>query len=156
MGAPLLPWLLLLLLVMSHSAHAAILEVNGNLSCRCAKTTSEYISPKKYESIEIRPVGSSCRRMEIIIKLRTSGKVCVNPEAPWVKKLLKRIASTRKLEETTEKGRGKQSRFREAGPPAKPQAEFYRQRCQLSDRGRAKPRPRGLPCRLTSPISRLK
>ncbi|XP_041315510.1 C-X-C motif chemokine 9-like [Pyrgilauda ruficollis] len=74
----------------------AILEVNGNLSCRCAKTTSEYISPKKYESIEIRPVGSSCRRTEIIIKLRTSGKVCVNPEAPWVKKLLKRIASTKK------------------------------------------------------------
>ncbi|NXX29689.1 IL8 protein, partial [Nicator chloris] len=71
----------------------AILEVNGNLSCRCAKTTSEYISPKKYESIEIRPVGSSCRRTEIIIKLRTSGKVCVNPEALWVKKLLKRIAS---------------------------------------------------------------
>ncbi|NXU98274.1 IL8 protein, partial [Cettia cetti] len=71
----------------------AILEVNGNLSCRCAKSTSEYISPKKYESIEIRPVGSSCRRTEIIIKL-TTGKVCVNPEAPWVKKLLKRIAST--------------------------------------------------------------
>lgn len=45
---------------------SAILEVNGNLSCRCAKTTSEYISPKKYESIEIRPVGSSCRRTEIM------------------------------------------------------------------------------------------
>lgn len=28
------------------------------------------------------------------IKLRPSGKVCVNPDAPWVKKLLKRIAST--------------------------------------------------------------
>uniref|UniRef100_A0A8C5TXY5 Chemokine interleukin-8-like domain-containing protein n=2 Tax=Malurus TaxID=55806 RepID=A0A8C5TXY5_9PASS len=95
-GAPLLPWLLLLLLVMSHTAHTAILEVNGNLSCRCAKTTSGYISPKKYESIEIRPVGSSCRRTEIIIKLRSSGKVCVDPEAPWVKKLLQRIASTKK------------------------------------------------------------
>ncbi|XP_017944543.1 alveolar macrophage chemotactic factor [Manacus vitellinus] len=95
MGVPVLPWLLLLL-VMSHSAHTAILEVNGNLSCRCAKTTSDYISPKKYESIEIRPVGSTCRRTEIIIKLRAAGKVCVNPEAPWVKKLLKRIASTKK------------------------------------------------------------
>ncbi|NWT05194.1 IL8 protein, partial [Mionectes macconnelli] len=72
----------------------AILEVNGNLNCRCAKTTLDYISPKKYESIEIRPVGSTCRRTEIIIKLRAAGKVCVNPEAPWVKKLLKRIAST--------------------------------------------------------------
>ncbi|XP_010198154.2 interleukin-8 [Colius striatus] len=95
MGAPVLLWLLLLL-VISHSAHTAILEVNGNLNCRCVKTTSDYISPKRYESIEIRPVGSTCRRTEIIIKLGGSGKVCVNPDAPWVKKLLKRIASTKK------------------------------------------------------------
>nr|XP_009685546.1 PREDICTED: C-X-C motif chemokine 13 isoform X1 [Struthio camelus australis] len=73
-----------------------ILEMNGNLSCRCVKTTSDYISPKRYESIEIRPVGSTCRRTEIIIKLKTFSKVCVNPEALWVKKLLKRIASTKK------------------------------------------------------------
>ncbi|XP_013057063.1 growth-regulated alpha protein-like [Anser cygnoides] len=92
----LLGLLLLLMMMMSRSAHAAILEVNGNLSCRCVKTTSDYISPKRYESIEIRPVGSTCRRTEIIIKLRTSAKVCVNPEAPWVKKLLKRIATTKK------------------------------------------------------------
>uniref|UniRef100_A0A8C3BU13 Chemokine interleukin-8-like domain-containing protein n=1 Tax=Cairina moschata TaxID=8855 RepID=A0A8C3BU13_CAIMO len=84
----------LLLLVMVMMMMSPILEVNGNLSCRCVKTTSDYISPKRYESIEIRPVGSTCRRTEIIIKLRTSSKVCVNPEAPWVKKLLKRIAST--------------------------------------------------------------
>ncbi|KAM6301202.1 interleukin-8-like [Aegotheles albertisi] len=90
---PPLLWLLLLLL-LSHSAHTAILEVNGNLNCRCVKTTSDYISSKRYESIEIRPVGSTCRRTEIIIKLKSSGKVCVNPDAPWVKKLLKRLAST--------------------------------------------------------------
>ncbi|XP_075278293.1 C-X-C motif chemokine 2-like [Opisthocomus hoazin] len=95
-GAPMLPWLLLLLLATSHSARAAILEVNGNLNCRCVKTASEYISPKRYESIEIRPVGSTCRRTEIIIKLKSPGKLCVNPDAPWVKKLLKRIASTKK------------------------------------------------------------
>ncbi|XP_069710935.1 C-X-C motif chemokine 2-like [Phaenicophaeus curvirostris] len=98
-GAPTFPWLLLLLLlvmIMFHSTHGAILEVNGNLNCRCVKTTSDYISPKRYESLEIRPVGSTCRRTEIIIKIKTSGKVCVNPDAPWVKKLLKRIASTKK------------------------------------------------------------
>uniref|UniRef100_A0A663MLV0 Chemokine interleukin-8-like domain-containing protein n=1 Tax=Athene cunicularia TaxID=194338 RepID=A0A663MLV0_ATHCN len=86
-GAPVLPWLLLLL-VMAHSVHAAILEVNGNLNCRCIKTASDYISPKRYESIEIRPVG--------MLRCGSRGKVCVNPEAPWVKKLLKRIASTKK------------------------------------------------------------
>ncbi|KFR11397.1 Interleukin-8, partial [Opisthocomus hoazin] len=65
-----------------------ILEVNGNLNCRCVKTASEYISPKRYESIEIRPVGSTCRRTEIMIKLRSLERVCVDPDAPWVKKLL--------------------------------------------------------------------
>ncbi|XP_075606814.1 C-X-C motif chemokine 2-like [Balearica regulorum gibbericeps] len=98
-GPPVLLWLLaavVVLVAMSRSARAAILEVNGNLNCRCVKTTSDYMSPKRYESIEIRPVGSTCRRTEIIIKLKSSGKVCVNPDAPWVKKLLKRIASTKK------------------------------------------------------------
>ncbi|NWR66081.1 IL8 protein, partial [Bucorvus abyssinicus] len=65
-----------------------ILEVNGNLSCRCARTSSDYLSPKRYESIEIRPVGSTCRRTEIMIKLKSLEKVCLDPNAPWVKKLL--------------------------------------------------------------------
>nr|CCC15120.1 chemokine [Gallus gallus] len=96
-GAAVLPWMvLLLLLVMMSMSQAAILEVNGNLNCRCVKTTSDYISPKRYDSIELRPVGSTCRRIEIIIKLKSSAKVCVNPDAPWVKKLLKRIAGTKK------------------------------------------------------------
>ncbi|KFM01668.1 Interleukin-8, partial [Aptenodytes forsteri] len=65
-----------------------ILEVNGNLNCRCVKTTSDYLSPKRYESIEIRPVGSTCRRTEIMIKLKSLERVCVDPDVPWVKKLL--------------------------------------------------------------------
>lgn len=65
------------------------------------------------------------------------------------------------LEEMTKKGRGKQSRFREAGPPAKPQAAFYRQRCKLSERRQQgegvgqNHRDPGA-SRGTSPISRLK
>ncbi|XP_042668128.1 interleukin-8-like [Centrocercus urophasianus] len=96
-GAAALPWMVLLLvLVVMSVSQAAILEVNGNLSCRCVKTTSDYISPKRYDSIELRPMGSTCRRTEIIIKLKSSAKVCVNPEAPWVKKLLKRVAGMKK------------------------------------------------------------
>ncbi|XP_042727335.1 interleukin-8-like [Lagopus leucura] len=96
-GAAALPWMVLLLvLVVMSVSQAAILEVNGNLSCRCVKTTSDYISPKRYDSIELRPVGSTCRRTEIIIKLKSSAKVCVNPDAPWVKKLLKRVAGMKK------------------------------------------------------------
>lgn len=44
----------------------ALLEANGNLSCRCAKTTRAFIPPWKYGSVEVRPVGSSCRRPEVV------------------------------------------------------------------------------------------
>ncbi|NWQ79658.1 IL8 protein, partial [Columbina picui] len=65
-----------------------ILEANGNLSCRCAKTTRAFIPPRRYSSVELRPVGSSCRRPEVLIKLKNMERVCVDPDAPWVKKLL--------------------------------------------------------------------
>ncbi|NXG18715.1 IL8 protein, partial [Grallaria varia] len=65
-----------------------LLEANGNLSCRCRKTTRAFIPPEKYSSVEVRPVGSSCRRPEVVIKLKTLERVCVDPNSPWVKKLL--------------------------------------------------------------------
>ncbi|NWI63576.1 IL8 protein, partial [Todus mexicanus] len=65
-----------------------LLEANGNLSCRCVKTTKSIIHPSKYSSVEVRPVGSSCRRLEVVIKLKSRERVCVDPDAPWVKKLL--------------------------------------------------------------------
>ncbi|NXK41407.1 IL8 protein, partial [Piprites chloris] len=66
-----------------------LLETNGNLSCRCRKTTRAFIHPVKYSSVEVRPVGSSCRRLEVVIKLKSLERVCVDPDTPWVKKLLK-------------------------------------------------------------------
>uniref|UniRef100_A0A8B9QMZ4 Chemokine interleukin-8-like domain-containing protein n=1 Tax=Apteryx owenii TaxID=8824 RepID=A0A8B9QMZ4_APTOW len=91
-GCPLLACLLLLLLA-SHSARAALLEANGNLSCRCAKTTATFIPPRMYDSIEVRPVGSSCRRREVVIILKNRKRVCVEPNTPWVKKLLRDLPS---------------------------------------------------------------
>ncbi|KAM6346076.1 uncharacterized protein O3Q21_016370 [Podargus strigoides] len=84
-------WAVLLLgvLLLTHRpGDAGLLEANGNLSCRCAKTTRVFISPRKYSSIEVRPVGSSCRRLEVVITLKSLEKVCVHPDTPWVKKLL--------------------------------------------------------------------
>lgn len=52
--------------VCEPCAPPALLEANGNLSCRCAKTTAAFIHPSKYESVEVRPVGSSCRRLEVV------------------------------------------------------------------------------------------
>ncbi|NXV78923.1 IL8 protein, partial [Atlantisia rogersi] len=65
-----------------------LLEANSNLSCRCAKTTRAFIPPWRYRSVEVWPVGSSCRRPEVVIRLKSQERFCVDPEAPWVKKLL--------------------------------------------------------------------
>lgn len=47
-------------------APPAILEANGNRSCRCLKITRTFIPPEKYSSVEVWPVGSSCRRPEVV------------------------------------------------------------------------------------------
>ncbi|NXS34978.1 CXCL5 protein, partial [Pomatostomus ruficeps] len=65
-----------------------ILEANGNLSCRCLRSTRAFIAPAKFSSVEVWPVGSSCRRLEVVIKLKSLKTVCVDPDTPWVKKLL--------------------------------------------------------------------
>ncbi|NXP56321.1 IL8 protein, partial [Heliornis fulica] len=65
-----------------------LLEANSNLSCRCAKTTRSFIHPWKYRSVEVWPVGSSCRRLEVVIRLKSLERVCVDPDTLWVKKLL--------------------------------------------------------------------
>ncbi|TRZ18690.1 hypothetical protein HGM15179_008443 [Zosterops borbonicus] len=80
--------LLGLLLVSHHPGDTAILEANSNLSCRCLKSTRSFIPPEKYSSVEVRPVGSSCRRLEVVIKLKSLKKVCVDPDTTWVKQLL--------------------------------------------------------------------
>ncbi|XP_064006474.1 alveolar macrophage chemotactic factor-like [Pogoniulus pusillus] len=88
--------LLGVLLVTLHFGHAALLEANGNLSCRCAKTTRIFIPPRRYSSVEVRPAGSSCRRLEVVIKLKSLERVCVDPDSPWVKKLLQDLPNLRR------------------------------------------------------------
>ncbi|XP_066174421.1 C-X-C motif chemokine 13-like [Sylvia atricapilla] len=89
--------LLLGLLLVSHpSGDTAILEANGNLSCRCLMSTRAFIPPAKYSSVEIWPVGSRCRRLEVVIKLKSLKRVCVDPNTTWVKKLLQDLRHLRK------------------------------------------------------------
>uniref|UniRef100_A0A8D2MWE5 Chemokine interleukin-8-like domain-containing protein n=1 Tax=Zonotrichia albicollis TaxID=44394 RepID=A0A8D2MWE5_ZONAL len=81
--------LLLAVLLLSHRpGDTAILEANGNRSCRCLKSTRAFIPPKRYSSVEMWPVGSSCRRPEVVITLKSLKRVCVDPDTPWMRKLL--------------------------------------------------------------------
>uniref|UniRef100_A0A8C6L4E6 Chemokine interleukin-8-like domain-containing protein n=1 Tax=Nothobranchius furzeri TaxID=105023 RepID=A0A8C6L4E6_NOTFU len=81
--------LLLLLLLLFQIPYMLILGVEPH--CRCIETESRRIGPRiaKFELIS---ANSHCERLEIIATLKQSGKeVCLNPEAPWVRKLIENM-----------------------------------------------------------------
>ncbi|XP_072351839.1 uncharacterized protein [Scyliorhinus torazame] len=59
--------------------------------CQCDDHTSHPINPHRMKDIEIFPIGSRCSRVEVIITLKDGRKVCVDPEARWVKKFFKTL-----------------------------------------------------------------
>nr|AKS25204.1 interleukin-8 [Sebastes schlegelii] len=66
------------------------------LHCRCIQTESKPIS-RHIEKVELIPANSHCGETEIIATLKKTGQeVCLDPEALWVKKVIKRIMSNRR------------------------------------------------------------
>uniref|UniRef100_A0A8C5FQQ0 Chemokine interleukin-8-like domain-containing protein n=1 Tax=Gadus morhua TaxID=8049 RepID=A0A8C5FQQ0_GADMO len=58
------------------------------LRCRCIETESRQIR-RHVKEVEIIPANSHCEESEIIATLKITGlKVCLDPEAPWVKKAI--------------------------------------------------------------------
>uniref|UniRef100_UPI00398F74BF interleukin-8-like n=1 Tax=Pristiophorus japonicus TaxID=55135 RepID=UPI00398F74BF len=69
----------------------AIGNVKMDLRCKCISTTSSFIAPKHMKNLEIIPRGPHCPQIEIIATLRNKKKTCLNPNSPWVKKIMNRI-----------------------------------------------------------------
>ncbi|XP_009305130.1 interleukin-8 isoform X2 [Danio rerio] len=59
--------------------------------CRCIETESRRIG-KHIKSVELFPPSPHCKDLEIIATLMTTGQeICLDPSAPWVKKIIDRI-----------------------------------------------------------------
>ncbi|XP_049428683.1 interleukin-8 [Epinephelus fuscoguttatus] len=66
------------------------------LHCRCILTESKPIG-RHIEKVELIPANSHCDETEIIATLKRTGQeVCLDPEAPWVKKVINRILANKK------------------------------------------------------------
>ncbi|KAL3996416.1 elongation factor Ts [Sarotherodon galilaeus] len=64
------------------------------LHCRCIQTESKPIG-RHIEKVELILPNSHCEETEIIATLKRTGEeVCLNPEAPWVKKVINKIISS--------------------------------------------------------------
>ncbi|XP_060950949.1 interleukin-8-like [Limanda limanda] len=61
------------------------------LQCRCINKESRHIG-RHIEKVELISANSHCPEIEIIATLKNNGaEVCLDPEAPWVQRVLKRI-----------------------------------------------------------------
>ncbi|XP_015801927.2 C-X-C motif chemokine 19 [Nothobranchius furzeri] len=59
-----------------------------NTHCRCLQFESRMIPPQSLKSIKLVPEGPHCTETEVIASLTSGADVCLNPESPWVKKLV--------------------------------------------------------------------
>ncbi|KAM6941438.1 interleukin-8 [Lycodopsis pacificus] len=86
--------LLLACLVVSEGM--SLRSLGLELHCRCIGTESKPIG-RHIEKVELIPANSHCDETEIIATLKRTGQeVCLDPEAPWVKKVIQKIMSNRR------------------------------------------------------------
>ncbi|GCB77173.1 interleukin-8-like [Scyliorhinus torazame] len=57
--------------------------------CKCIRTTARPVNPKTMRSVKYIPRGSHCVTTEIIVTMKNGKKLCVNPNAQWVKIIIK-------------------------------------------------------------------
>ncbi|CAL8326529.1 unnamed protein product [Arctogadus glacialis] len=105
--------LLVFLALLTITEGISLRGLGMELRCRCIRTESRQIRPHIRE-VEIIPANSHCEESEImrvllrnntftsppstvIATLRWTGlEVCLDPEAPWVKKVIERMMSSRR------------------------------------------------------------
>nr|XP_061791455.1 interleukin-8-like [Nerophis lumbriciformis] len=83
--------LVVLLVSVATSEGMNVRSLGVDLHCRCIQTETRTIG-RHIEKVELIPANSHCEDTEIIATLKTTGQeVCLDPKAPWVKKVIERI-----------------------------------------------------------------
>ncbi|XP_037006139.2 C-X-C motif chemokine 6-like [Artibeus jamaicensis] len=65
------------------------------LRCQCL-TIAPTVHPKMISNLEMIAAGPQCPTVELIATLKNGKKVCLDPEAPLIKKIIQKILSSRK------------------------------------------------------------
>ncbi|XP_028660618.1 interleukin-8-like isoform X1 [Erpetoichthys calabaricus] len=68
-----------------------VLSEGFELRCQCIKKESRFFHPKRLLNVELFPSGPHCKDAEVIASLKTGEKICLEPTAPWVKLIIKKI-----------------------------------------------------------------
>nr|XP_061791436.1 interleukin-8-like [Nerophis lumbriciformis] len=91
MNKVILSALVVLLASVSISEGMTLRSLGVELHCRCIQTESRPIG-RHIEKVELIPANSHCEETEIIATIKKTGQeVCLDPEAPWVKRVIDKI-----------------------------------------------------------------
>ncbi|XP_028559942.1 growth-regulated alpha protein-like [Podarcis muralis] len=83
--------LLVFLLLAGSASHSQAAPMTGELRCQCIQTVSRAIPRKQIASVILLPEGPHCVVPEVIATLNNGRKVCLDPQAPWVKLIVNKI-----------------------------------------------------------------
>nr|XP_020452733.1 interleukin-8-like isoform X1 [Monopterus albus]XP_020452734.1 interleukin-8-like isoform X2 [Monopterus albus] len=85
--------IVVLLASLTISEGMSLRSLGVDLHCRCIQTESRPIG-RHIQKMELIPANSHCEDTEIIATLKKTGEqVCLDPKAPWVKKVIEKIMS---------------------------------------------------------------
>eukprot|EP00069_Balaena_mysticetus_P008255 bmy_19581T0 len=65
----------------------------GDLRCVCVKTTSA-VHPRRISSLEVIGAGLHCPSPQLIATLKDGRKICLDPQNPLYKKIIKKLLKT--------------------------------------------------------------
>ncbi|XP_034860700.1 growth-regulated alpha protein isoform X3 [Mirounga leonina] len=91
---------LLLLLLVPAGRRAAGEPVVAELRCQCLQTL-QGIHFKNIQNVKVTPRGPHCAQTEVIATLKNGQEVCLNPEAPMVKKIINKMLNKVALKDGT-------------------------------------------------------
>ncbi|XP_015360746.1 C-X-C motif chemokine 5 [Marmota marmota marmota] len=86
--------LLALLLLLTPPAPLAnagpVAAVVRELRCVCLSTTPG-VHPKMVTNLQVIAAGPQCSKVEVVASLKNGKEVCLDPEAPLIKKIVQKI-----------------------------------------------------------------
>ncbi|KAG5261113.1 hypothetical protein AALO_G00300180 [Alosa alosa] len=85
------------LLIIATSGMPA-LGKGYNSHCLCFEFESRVIPQERLRSVEILPRGPHCSSTEIVARLVTGEKICLNPSATWVRRLVRYVIEKEALQ----------------------------------------------------------
>ncbi|GAB1289832.1 Growth-regulated alpha protein [Apodemus speciosus] len=79
-----------LLLLLATSPQATGAPVANELRCQCLQTMAG-IHFKNIQSLKVTPPGPHCTQTEVIATLKDGRETCLDPEAPLVQKIVRKM-----------------------------------------------------------------